>query len=117
MRAYASSEAAGDAGFTTSLELKRNFFNLPTTLFYDYGQIRLHKNKWSGWNSTNTDLKNKYALKGWGLSMDVPVFNLFTVQLSHSRKIKGNSGADSDGLDVDGLSWDGRTFITLSKQY
>ena len=31
--------------------------------------------------------------------------------------LKGNSGADSDGLDVDGLSWDGRTFITLSKQY
>ncbi len=117
VRAYASSEAAGDAGFTTGVELKRNFFNFPTTLFYDYGQIRLHKNKWTGWNSTNTDLKNKYALKGWGLSMDVPVFNLFTVQLSHSRTIKGNSGVDSDGLDVDGLSWDGRTFITLSKQY
>ena len=49
--------------------------------------------------------------------MDIPVFNLFTVQLSHSRTIKGNSGVDSDGLDVDGLSWDGRTFITLSKQY
>ncbi len=117
VRAYASSEAAGDAGFVTSVELKRNFFNFPTTIFYDYGQIRLHKNKWVGWNSTNTDLKNKYALKGWGLSMDIPVLNLFTVQLSHSRTIKGNSGSDTKGLDVDGLSWNGRTFVTLSKQY
>jgi len=117
VRAYASSEAAGDAGFTTGLELKRNFFNFPTTLFYDYGKIRLHKNKWVGWNSTNTDLKNKYALKGWGIATEIPVFNLFNVQLSHSRTIKGNSGRDSNGLDVDGLSWDGRTLVTLSKQY
>ena len=39
------------------------------------------------------------------------------VQLSHSRTIKGNSGRDSNGLDADGLSWDGRTLVTLSKQY
>ena len=117
VRAYASSEAAGDAGFTTSIELKRNFYNFPTTIFYDYGEIRLHKNKWTGWNSTNTDLKNTYALKGWGISTEVPVFNFFNIQLTHSRAIKGNSGVDSNGFDVDGLSWDDRTFISLAKQY
>ena len=117
VRAYASSEAAGDAGFTTSIELKRNFYNFPTTIFYDYGEIRLHKNKWTGWNSTNTDLKNTYALKGWGISTEVPVFNFFNIQLTHSRAIQGNSGVDSNGFDVDGLSWDDRTFISLAKQY
>ena len=117
MRAYASSEAAGDAGFTTSIELKRNFYNYPTTILYDYGEIRLHKNKWTGWNSTNTDLKNTYALKGWGISTEVPVFNFFNIQLMHSRAIQGNSGVDINGFDVDGLGWDDRTFISLSKQY
>ena len=117
VRAYTSSEAAGDSGFTTGIEIKRNFFNLPTTIFYDYGKIRLHKNKWTGWNSTNTELKNTYALKGWGLIMDVPVFNFFNMQLTHSRTIQGNSGKDSEGFDVDGLSWDDRTIVSLSKQY
>ncbi len=117
VRAYSSSEAAGDAGFTTSIEVRRDLFNFPTTIFYDYGKIRLHKNRWTGWNSTNTDLKNTYALKGWGMTIDVPVFNLFEVKLTHSRTIQGNSGADSDGLDIDGLSWDDRTFISLTKNY
>ena len=117
VRAYASSEGAGDAGFVTGIELKRNFFNLPTTLFYDYGKIRLHKNKWVGWNSTNKYLKNKYALKGWGVATDISVFNLFTVQISHSQKIMGNSGEDTNGLDVDGLRWNDRTLITLRKDF
>ena len=117
VRAYSSSEAAGDAGFTTSIEVRRDLFNFPTTIFYDYGKIRLHKNRWTGWNSTNTDLKNTYALKGWGMTIDVPVFNLFDLKLTHSRTIQGNSGADSDGLDIDGLSWDDRTFISLTKNY
>ena len=117
VRAYSSSEAAGDAGFTTSIEVRRDLYNFPTTIFYDYGKIRLHKNRWTGWNSTNTDLKNTYALKGWGMTIDVPVFNLFDLKLTHSRTIQGNSGADSDGLDIDGLSWDDRTFISLTKNY
>ena len=117
VRAYASSEGAGDAGFVTGIELKRSFFNLPTTLFYDYGKIRLHKNKWVGWNSTNKYLKNKYALKGWGVATDISVFNLFTVQISHSQKIMGNSGEDTNGLDVDGLRWNDRTLIPLRKDF
>ena len=117
VRAYASSEGAGDAGFVTGIELKRSFFNLPTTLFYDYGKIRLHKDKWVGWNSTNKYLKNKYALKGWGIATDIPIFNLFTVQISHSQKIMGNSGEDTNGLDVDGLRWNDRTLITLRKDF
>ena len=117
VRAYSSSEAAGDAGFTTGIEVRRDLYNFPTTIFYDYGKIRLHKNRWTGWNSTNTDLKNTYALKGWGMTIDVPVFDLFEVKLTHSRTIQGNSGADSDGLDIDGLSWDDRTFISLTKNY
>jgi len=49
--------------------------------------------------------------------MDVPVFNFFNMQLTHSRTIQGNSGKDSEGFDVDGLSWDDRTIVSLSKQY
>ena len=77
----------------------------------------MHKNKWAGWNSTNIYLKNKYALKGWGVATDISVFNFFTVQISHSQKIMGNSGEDTNGLDVDGLRWNDRTLITLRKDF
>ena len=117
VRAYPSSEAAGDAGFVASLELKRNLFkNLESTLFYDYGKIKLHKSLWNDWNSTNK-LKNNYHLQGYGVSVGIPIFQNFSINATHAKKIGTNSGRDSSGNDVDGFSWKDRSLISINGKF
>jgi len=117
VRAYPSSEAAGDAGFVASLELKRNIFkNLESTLFYDYGKIKLHKSLWNDWNSTNK-LKNNYHLQGYGVSVGIPIFQNFSINATHAKKIGTNSGRDSSGNDVDGFSWKDRSLISINGKF
>ena len=117
VRAYPSSEAAGDAGFVASLELKRNLFkNLESTLFYDYGKIKLHKSLWKDWNSTNK-LKNNYHLQGYGVSVGIPIFQNFSINATHAKKIGSNSGRDSSGNDVDGFSWKDRSLISINGKF
>ena len=117
VRAYPSSEAAGDAGFVASLELKRNLFkSLESTLFYDYGKIKLHKSLWNDWNSTNK-LKNNYHLQGYGVSVGIPIFQNFSINATHAKKIGTNSGRDSSGNDVDGFSWKDRSLISINGKF
>ena len=117
VRAYPSSEATGDAGFVASLELKRNLFkNLESTLFYDYGKIKLHKSLWNDWNSTNK-LKNNYHLQGYGVSVGIPIFQNFSINATHAKKIGTNSGRDSSGNDVDGFSWKDRSLISINGKF
>ena len=117
VRAYPSSEAAGDAGFVASLELKKNLFkNLESTLFYDYGKIKLHKSLWNDWNSTNK-LKNNYHLQGYGVSVGIPIFQNFSINATHAKKIGSNSGRDSSGNDVDGFSWKDRSLISINGKF
>ena len=118
VRAYPSNEAAGDSGFIASVELKRNLFkNVESTLFYDYGKIKLHKKLWNDWNSTNTGLKNNYHLQGYGVTLGIPIFNYFNVNASFARKISHNSGRDSSGNDVDGLNWQDRGLISINGRF
>ena len=118
VRAYPSNEAAGDSGFVTSLELKRNLFNkIESSLFYDYGKIKLHESLWTNWNSTNTNLKNNYHIRGWGVSFGIPFFNAFNLNATYAKKLGHNSGRDSTGKDVDGLTFQDRGLISLSGQF
>ena len=118
VRAYPSNEAAGDSGFVASLELKRTLFkNLESSLFYDYGKIKLHKSLWDNWNSTNTGLKNNYHLQGYGASIGIPIFQQFSINATYAKKISHNSGRDSSGNDVDGLNWNDRALISINGQF
>ena len=118
VRAYPSNEAAGDSGFVTSLELKRNLFNkIESSLFYDYGKIKLHESLWTNWNSSNTNLKNNYHIRGWGVSFGIPFFNAFNLNATYAKKLGHNSGRDSTGKDVDGLTFQDRGLISLSGQF
>ena len=113
-----SNEAAGELCFIASIELKRNIFKKEeSTLFYDYGKIKLHKSLWDNWNSTNTGLKNNYHLQGYGVSVGIPIFNNFNINASFARKISHNSGRDSSGNDVDGLNWQDRGLISINARF
>ena len=93
------------------------FKNLESSLFYDYGKIKLHKSLWDNWNSTNTDLKNNYHLQGYGASIGIPIFQQFSINATYAKKISHNSGRDSSGNDVDGLNWNDRALISINGQF
>ena len=85
-------------------------------MFYDYGKIKLHKSLWKDWNSTNK-LKNNYHLQGYGVSVGIPIFQNFSINATHAKKIGSNSGRDSSGNDVDGFSWKDRSLISINGKF
>ena len=117
VRAYPSSEASGDLGFVTNLELKRNFDKFEGTLFYDYGKIKLHKHLYENWNSTNTKLKNNYILRGWGFALDATIFKDINFNATYAFTIGNNPGSDTETKDVDGLTKGNRAYFSLTKNY
>lgn len=117
VRAYPSSEASGDLGFVTNLELKRNFDKFEGTLFYDYGKIKLHKHLYENWNSTNLKLKNNYILRGWGFALDATIFKDINFNATYAFTIGNNSGSDTETKDVDGLTKGNRAYFSLTKNY
>ena len=117
VRAYPSSEASGDLGFVTNLELKRNFDKFEGTLFYDYGKIKLHKHLYENWNSTNPKLKNNYILRGWGFALDATIFKDINFNATYAFTIGNNSGSDTETKDVDGLTKGNRAYFSLTKNY
>ncbi|WP_415271315.1 ShlB/FhaC/HecB family hemolysin secretion/activation protein [Candidatus Pelagibacter sp. Uisw_121] len=117
VRAYPSSEASGDLGFVTNLELKRNFDKFEGTLFYDYGKIKLHKHLYENWNSTNTKLKNNYILRGWGFALDATIFKDINFNATYAFTIGNNPGSDTETKDVDGLTKGNRAYFNLTKNY
>ena len=117
VRAYPSSEASGDLGFVTNLELKRNFDKFEGTLFYDYGKIKLHKHLYENWNSTNPKLKNNYILRGWGFALDATIFKDINFNATYAFTIGNNPGSDTETKDVDGLTKGNRAYFSLTKNY
>ena len=117
VRAYPSSEASGDLGFVTNLELKRNFDKFEGTLFYDYGKIKLHKHLYENWNATNPKLKNNYILRGWGFALDATIFKDINFNATYAFTIGNNSGSDTETKDVDGLTKGNRAYFSLTKNY
>ncbi len=75
VRAYPVSEAMGDEGHLFNLEasyaiaIPERFGDLKWNIFYDAGQIVLHKNTWANAISTATN-KNRYWLQGAGTGFD-----------------------------------------------
>ena len=117
VRAYPSSEASGDLGFVTNLELKRNFDKFEGTLFYDYGKIKLHKHLYENWNSTNPKLKNNNILRGWGFALDATIFKDINFNATYAFTIGNNPGSDTETKDVDGLTKGNRAYFSLTKNY
>ena len=118
VRAYPTGEASGDTAFLIRNELHRQ---LSSTLsvygFIDAGWTQLNNNTWSGWNGTNTDLDNEYALAGTGVGLTWtpnPQVSLNTI-LAH--KIDNNPGADVFGNDGDGRNDDYRGWVELTMQF
>lgn len=103
VRAYPTGEAVGDEGLLANLELRQDFWpGLQLAAFLDYGQIRLHRDEWPGWQGANTRISNRYSLSGYGLGLNWNTPGSLSVRASVAHRIGENPGRDVNDNDSDG---------------
>tara|TARA_B100001778_G_scaffold291163_1_gene261043 strand:- start:770 stop:2470 length:1701 start_codon:yes stop_codon:yes gene_type:complete len=118
VKSFPNSEASGSHGIISKLE-HQYIFNqrIRSKIFYDFGKIQQYKNTYSGWNSSNTSLKNSYDLSGAGVGLDIFLGDLGDLSMVYSQKFSGNPANDAFGKDNDGTDHSERLWLSLSKNF
>ena len=117
VRAYPSSEASGDIGLVSQLELRHQLTaKLETKLFYDFGYIQQYKKTYTDWNSTNTGMPNCYELQGVGIGLQWQAFSNTTLLANVATKVGSNAG-ESDGADNDGTDKNTRAWVSMTVSF
>ena len=118
VRSFPNSEASGSHGIISKLEHRYNFNQrIRAKIFYDFGKIQQYKNTYSGWNSSNTSLKNSYDLSGAGVGLDIFLGGMGDLSMVYSQKFSGNPANDAFGKDNDGTDHSERLWLSLSKNF
>jgi len=118
VRSFPNSEASGSHGIISKLEHQYNFNQrIRSKIFYDFGKIQQYKNTYSGWNSSNTSLKNSYDLSGAGVGLDIFLGDLGDLSMVYSQKFSSNPADDAFGKDNDGTDHSERLWLSLSKNF
>ncbi|MDP2834179.1 MAG: ShlB/FhaC/HecB family hemolysin secretion/activation protein [Pseudomonadota bacterium] len=123
VRAYPQGEAASDEGHLLSLEgrwdlpVRSDWGDLQLQAFLDTAFVRLHKSEWAGWQGTNPNAKNAYALAGAGLGLTLSKPSSYAVRASYAFKISDNPGRDASGKDSDNTDDDGRFWFQAVKWF
>jgi hemolysin activation/secretion protein len=103
VRAYPSSEGAGDSGVLSSLELR---WKLPAdfvlTGFHDYGRVR------------NNDAALSYSLQGYGLSLGWQAPVGVNLKATWAHRMGDNPNPTPAGNDQDGSLTQGRLWLSAS---
>lgn len=102
VRAYPTGEAAGDEGLLLNLELRHDVQpGLQLAAFVDHGEVRLHRNEWTGWQGANSRIGNRYGLSGYGVGLNWNQPGSFLVRASVAQRIGDNPGRDANDNDSD----------------
>ena len=118
VRSFPNSEASGSHGIISKLEHRYNFNQrIRSKIFYDFGKIQQYKNTYSGWNSSNTSLKNSYDLSGAGVGLDIFLGDLGDLSMVYAQKFSSNPAEDAFGKDNDGTDHSERLWLSLSKNF
>lgn len=111
VRAYPSSEGAGDTGATSSAELIYNlvkpYGRMQLKGFIDYGFIDLHYDNYNlntaQYMSIDTATKrSQYGLSGAGLSLMLTDQKRFSISTTWAHTIGSNPGRTTQGKNADG---------------
>lgn len=103
VRAYPIGEAIGDQGMLATVEGRWQFSdNWQGTLFYDRGQIRLHKNNELANGLGLISTTNSYSLSGLGLGVDYARPGNVLLRVMVAMKLGTNPGRDANDKDADG---------------
>lgn len=115
IRAYPVGEAAGDAGWLATLELRRMIelgvpgLKLQGLGFLDSGRIWLHEDPWADSISTISG-RNSYTLHGIGLGSNL-WFEGWSLRTALARTLGDNPGRTPQDQDSDGRASDWRGWI------
>jgi hemolysin activation/secretion protein len=119
VRAYSGSEAMGDSGWLSTLELRYDlpqrtaWGNLQFNAFVDTGRIKLHSNPGAIPAATATG-RNTYSLSGWGIGASLAKADSHAIRLSWAGKLGDNPGRSVAGLDADGRKDRSRIWLQVA---
>jgi hemolysin activation/secretion protein len=100
VRAYPTSEASGDEGWITNIELKWAATNeLTPSIFYDYGRVTTNAKQWDD----QENIKNK--LDGYGVGLNWASDKNLNIKTQVSRRISDSYVSDATtGMNSDGTN-------------
>jgi len=114
VRAYPTSEANGDIGLLSQLELRHQLTaKLGTKVFYDFGYIKQNKQLYANWNNANPTMPNSYELQGVGVGLQWQVLPNTSLLANVATKVGSNSG-ETNGNDNDGTSRSTRGWVSIA---
>jgi len=118
VRGYPTGEAAGDEGLLLNLELRYDVqSSLQLAAFVDHGEVRLHRNEWTGWQGANTRIRNRYGLSGYGVGLNWIQPGNFLVRASVAQRIGDNPGRDANDNDSDNTKNRTRLWLQAVKYF
>ncbi len=114
VRAYSTSEGAGDEGLLLAAELRHSFSSAVQLFgFYDFGMIRQYVNTWPG-RSTDAGTANIYSIDGIGMGILLTPMKALSIKSSVATRLKMNPAANAEGKDHDGTKREPRLWIEAS---
>jgi hemolysin activation/secretion protein len=116
IRAYPSSEAGGDSGYTLTAEVTKSLpYNFTAALFYDYGQIIQHHTLYANWQGVSA-AGNAFALKGYGTTLNYSKGSM-SAKATLSWRHGENPNPQASGNDNDGTKSTPRFWMQLMKAF
>ncbi|CAK0747083.1 conserved hypothetical protein [Gammaproteobacteria bacterium] len=102
IRAYPTSEASGDDGWMSTLEVSWDAMDKLRLLgFYDIGRVRQYNRPWTGWQPVRNQ-PNDYVLQGIGVGMVWSQLAKLQIKGVLGHTVGSNAGHDISGNDSDG---------------
>jgi hemolysin activation/secretion protein len=121
VRAYPVGEAPADAGVLATVELRYNVpvqFSLgalQAQLFYDHGNITLHKEPWEAYVASGD--RNKYVLQSLGVGVNLYRERSLLISASAAHKLGSNPDPGVREEDADGRDSLVRFWLQLVKYW
>ena len=118
VRAYPNAEGSGDEGWLLRVELARQLAqSLRGSAFFDSGGVTLNRNTWTGWNTGNPDLPNRYTLAGAGIGLRWSVADTIDLNATAALPIGKNPGRNTAGNNSDGSPNRGHVWLALAARF
>jgi len=112
VRAYPTSEGAGDEGQLVNIELRHRLpYNLNLTGFYDWGHVTVNH------DNAQNDSPNSVDLKGAGLSLAWQGNSDQSLKLTWAHRLGNNPNPILNGDDQDGSHHTNRFWLQASMQF